>query len=188
METKVLSLKGSVIFLIFFFIHTVVHGDDLENIEINFLPADHSEVNKGMASYQDPLKDIDISYNKIFSYQGNLPIEVQNKAEINVDSLAKGKHKTLYLGPNEFVEIKGMDKRSKLFNGAIIVEFNQVPDLYWFASQNNLQFVSDLSDIKRGVYKIENIYDLEKIIRNLESKIDVKSVELDMVDPSIKIN
>ena len=104
------------------------------------------------------------------------------------NSLEETNRKNLSLGPNEFIEIKAVDKIRKLFNGSIIVKFNQVPDLYWFASQNNLQFVSDLSDINRGVFKIGNIYDLEEIIRNLQNKVEVQSVELDVIDPSIEFN
>ena len=115
-------------------------------------------------------------------------MEIGGRSEVRSENLSQGNHKKLSLGPNEFVEVIGIDKSRKLFNGSIIVKFNQVPDLYWFASQNNLQFVADLSDIKRGVFRIDNIYDLEEIIKNLKSKIEVKSVELDVIDPSVEVN
>jgi len=188
METKVFDLKGSIISLVLLFAFGLVNADDLENIEINFLPADVSGLNKSEIPNLDPLEGVDISFKKIFSYQNNVPMEIGDRSEVRVENLSQGNHKKLSLGPNEFVEVIGIDKSRKLFNGSIIVKFNQVPDLYWFASQNNLRFVADLSDIKRGVFRIDNIYDLEEIIKNLKSKIEVKSVELDVIDPSVEVN
>jgi hypothetical protein len=188
METKIFDLKGSIISLVLLFAFGSVNADDLENIEINFLPAKVSGLNKSEIPNLDPLEGVDISFKKIFSYQNNVPMEIGGRSEVRSENLSQGNHKKLSLGPNEFVEVIGIDKSRKLFNGSIIVKFNQVPDLYWFASLNNLQFVADLSDIKRGVFRIDNIYDLEEIIKNLKSKIEVKSVELDVIDPSVEVN
>jgi hypothetical protein len=188
METKVFDLKGSTISLVLLFACGLVNADDLENIEINFLPADVSGLNKSEIPNLDPLEGVNISVKKIFSYQNNVPMEIRDRSGVRADNLSQDNNKKLSLGPNEFVEVIGIDKSRKFFNGSIIVKFNQVPDLYWFASQNNLQFVSDLSDINRGVFKIGNIYDLEEIIRNLQNKVEVQSVELDVIDPSIEFN
>jgi hypothetical protein len=188
MEIKFRNRNGSIILLACIFVSSSGYANDLEEIEVNFLPSEDSEKNSADKSTIDPLKGLVISYDKIFSYQNNESIEIENKSTIQSDSLAKNKRKNLSLGPNEFVEVKGVDKRRKLFNGSIIIEFNQFPDLYWFASQNNLEFISDLSDIKRGVFRIDNLYDVEGIIRSLESNSNVRSVELDTVDPAIEIN
>jgi hypothetical protein len=188
METKIFDLKGSIISLVLLFAFGSVNADDLENIEINFLPAKVSGLNKSEIPNLDPLEGVDISFKKIFSYQNNVPMEIGGRSEVRSENLSQGNHKKLSLGPNEFVEVIGIDKSRKLFNGSIIVKFKQVPDLYWFASQNNLQFVSDLSDINRGVFKIGNIYDSEEIIRNLQNKVEVQSVELDVIDPSVEVN
>ena len=188
METKVFDLKGSIISLVLLFVFGLVNADDLENIEINFLPADVSGLNKSETPNLDPLEGVDISFKKIFSYQNNVPMEIGDRSEVRVENLSQGNHKKLSLGPNEFVEVIGIDKSRKLFNGSIIVKFNQVPDLYWFASQNNLQFVADLSNIKRGVFRIDNIHDLEEIIRELKSKTEVQGVELDVIDLSVEVN
>ena len=188
METKLMNLKGSIILLAFIFACSSVYATDLEEIEVNFLPSEDSEKNSADKSAVDPLKGLVISYNKIFYYQNNVSTEIKNKSVIQSDSLLENKDKNLSLGPNEFVEMTGIDQRRKLFNGAIIVEFEQVPDLNWFASQNNVRFISDLSDIKRGVFRIDNLHDVEGIIRSLESNSNVRSVELDTVDPAIEIN
>ena len=188
METKLTNMKGCIILLAFIFASNSVYANELEEIEVNFLPSQDSEKNRVDISPVDALAGVDISYNKIFYYQNNVSTEIQNKSVIQSDSLLENKDKNLSLGPNEFVEMTGIDQRRKLFNGAIIVEFEQVPDLNWFASQNNVSFISDLSDIKRGVFRIDNLHDVEGIIRSLESNSNVRSVELDTVDPAIEIN
>ena len=188
MEIKFRNRNGSIILLACIFVSSSGYANDLEEIEVNFLPSEDSEKNSADKSAVDPLKGLVISYNKIFYYQNNVSTEIQNKSVIQSDSLLENKDKNLSLGPNEFVEMTGIDQRRKLFNGAIIVEFEQVPDLNWFASQNNVRFISDLSDIKRGVFKIDNLYDVEGIIRSLESNSNVRSVEFDTVDPAIEIN
>jgi hypothetical protein len=188
METKLMNLKGSIILLAFIFACSSVYATDLEEIEVNFLPSEDSEQNSADISSVDPLAGVDISYNKTFHYQNNIATETRRKDFQQTQNTTQNIEKTLFLGPNEFVEMTGIDKRRKLFNGAIIVEFEQVPDPNWFASQNNVRFISDLSDIKRGVFKIDNLYDVEGIIRSLESNSNVRSVEFDTVDPAIEIN
>ena len=188
MEIKFRNRNGSIILLACIFVSSSGYANDLEEIEVNFLPSEDSEKNSADKSAVDPLKGLVISYNKIFYYQNNVSTEIQNKSVMQSDSLLENKDKNLSLGPNEFVEMTGIDQRRKLFNGAIIVEFEQVPDLNWFASQNNVRFISDLSDIKRGVFRIDNLHDIEGIIRSLESNSNVRSVELDTVDPAIEIN
>ena len=188
MEIKFRNRNGSIILLACIFVSSSGYANDLEEIEVNFLPSEDSEKNSADKSAVDPLKGLVISYNKIFYYQNNVSTEIKNKSVIQSDSLLENKDKNLSLGPNEFVEMTGIDQRRKLFNGAIIVEFEQVPDLNWFASKNNVRFISDLSDIKRGVFRIDNLHDVEGIIRSLESNSNVRSVELDTVDPAIEIN
>jgi hypothetical protein len=188
METKLTIVKGYIVLLASIFLLSTGYANELEKIQVNFLPSEDGERNGAERSDSDPLKGLDVSYDKIFSYQNNKSKEIKNRSIVQSNSLEETNRKNLSLGPNEFIEIKAVDKIRKLFNGSIIVKFNQVPDLYWFASQNNLQFVSDLSDINRGVFKIGNIYDLEEIIRNLQNKVEVQSVELDVIDPSIEFN
>ena len=87
---------------------------------------------------------------------------------------------------NEYVEVKGIDNRTKLFNGSIIIKFILVPDLNHFALSNGILFVSDLSDINRGVFKISNLYQVEAKISQLKLDDNVLSIELDTIDPTIE--
>ncbi|MDA7853993.1 hypothetical protein N9A54_03060, partial [Porticoccaceae bacterium] len=119
METKIFDLKGSIISLVLLFAFGSVNADDLENIEINFLPAKVSGLNKSEIPNLDPLEGVDISFKKIFSYQNNVPMEIGGRSEVRSENLSQGNHKKLSLGPNEFVEVIGIDKSRKLFNGSI---------------------------------------------------------------------
>ncbi|WP_287421202.1 hypothetical protein, partial [Reinekea sp.] len=74
----------------------------------------------------------------------------------------------------------------KLFDGTIIIKFNEMPELTSFAATNNLLFVTDLSKISRGVFKVSNLYELEDKIRDLKSDKNILSIDLDTIDPSIK--
>ncbi len=87
---------------------------------------------------------------------------------------------------DEYVQIKGTDNRTKLFNGSIIIQFILVPDLNSFALSNDILFVSDLSNINRGVFKISDLYQVEAKISQLKLDDNVLSIELDTIDPTIK--
>ena len=90
------------------------------------------------------------------------------------------------LKDNEYVQVKGIDNRTKLFNGSIIIKFILVPDLNHFALSNGILLVSDLSDINRGVFKISNLYQVEAKINQLKLDYNVLSIELDTIDPTMK--
>ena len=95
MEIKFRNRNGSIILLACIFVSSSGYANDLEEIEVNFLPSEDSEKNSADKSTIDPLKGLVISYDKIFSYQNNESIEIENKSTIQLDSLAKNKHKNL---------------------------------------------------------------------------------------------
>ena len=134
---------------------------------------------------KDPLKDVDFSYNKIFRYQNNLATEIQREDIQQFQNSSPNPKQTFFLGPNEFIKLKGVDSREKLFDGSIIIEFAQLPDLERFADTNEVLFVSDLSDINRGVFKVIDLYELEEKLRKLKLDSNILSIELDTIDPSI---
>jgi hypothetical protein len=161
------------------------HANDLNQIEINFVLGDKTGLDIKELSSNEPLKGIDISYNKIFKYQNNLTTEIQRKDLQKFQNSSQNLKKTLFLEPNEFIKIKGVDSRIKLFDGSIIIEFDQLPDLDSFADAHEVLFVSDLSDINRGVFKVINLYELEGKISKFKLDSNILSIELDTIDPSI---
>tara|TARA_B100000787_G_C16145411_1_gene273993 strand:+ start:423 stop:986 length:564 start_codon:yes stop_codon:yes gene_type:complete len=172
---------------IFIFVLNANYGyaDGLEQIEINFVLSDKAGLTIDERSSYEPLKGIDIPYNKIFKYQNNRTTEIQRKDLQQLQSSPQNLKKTLSLKPNEFIKIRGVDNREKLFDGSIIIEFDQLPDLDSFADTNEILFVSDLSDINRGVFKVINLYELEDKISKFKLDSNILSIELDTIDPSI---
>ena len=172
---------------IFIFVLNANYGyaDGLEQIEINFVLSDKAGLTIDERSSYEPLKGIDIPYNKIFKYQNNLTTEIQRKDLQQFQNSSQNLKKTLFLEPNEFIKIKGVGSRIKLFDGSIIIEFAQLPDLERFADTNEVLFVSDLSDINRGVFKVIDLYELEEKLRKLKLDSNILSIELDTIDPSI---
>ena len=79
------------------------------------------------------------------------------------------------------------NKRIKFTDGSLIIKFNGTVNYKNFADQNSLIFVSDLSSIQRGVFKVKNIFNLKKIARELIAMDHVHSVELNIVNPNISL-
>ena len=80
----------------------------------------------------------------------------------------------------------GLDKKRKLFNGALIVQFDNNLDFKNFAESNDLTLMKNLSDINTGVFKIKNILDVEIIINQLKEIENILRIDLDTIDPTIK--
>jgi hypothetical protein len=178
------SCKNLVLFTILCSIN-LVYGNDLNQIEINFVLSDKTGLTIDQRSSNQPLKGIDISYGKTFKYHNNLTTEIQRKVLQQFQNSSPNPKETFFLGPNEFIKIKGVDSREKLFDGSIIIEFAQLPDLERFADTNEVLFVSNLSDINRGVFKVINLYELEEKLKKLKLDSNILSIELDTIDPSI---
>jgi hypothetical protein len=185
MEIRLKNLYKNIILFSLLFSINFVYSNDLNDIEINFILVGKNAPNKMELASNDPLKDVNISYNKIFRYQNAVVTEIQGKDLQQFQSAPQDLGKTLFLEPNEFISIKGVDKRGKLFDGSIIIEFDQLPDLDSFADTNEILFVSDLSDINRGVFKVINLYELEDKISKFKLDSNILSIELDTIDPSI---
>ena len=181
------------------FFLNVIHADDKKRrlelnleagnqnrIEPNFNVSDDlSTVNRKDFS-NGPLDGIDISFDQIFKYEDQRVIEIENITDQTIQDSAVKRESGFYLGTDEYIEIRGLDKRRKLFNGSIIIEFNRMPNLNAFALENGITLVADLSDIKRGVFKLSNLYELEDKINELQSNENVLTIDLDTLDPNIK--
>ena len=131
-----------------------------------------------------PLIGVEILLNKIYKSKDKILIEVK---DYNPEA-DQGPQKILSLESDEFVYIKGADNIKRLFNGSIIIKFNQLPNFNNFAIANEMSFVADLSDISRGIFKINNLYELEEKIKNLKLDNNILAIELDTIDLSTEPN
>ena len=197
MEINMKSFVCLSLSFLFLFVN-VVHADDLERLELNFevddletiepnfeVSDEINTINKKNFS-NGPLDGIDISFDQIFKYQDQRVIEIENRTNQTIQDSAVKRESGFYLGTDEYIEIRGLDKRRKLFNGSIIIEFTRMPNLNAFALENGITLVADLSDIKRGVFKLGNLYELEDKINELQSNENVLTIDLDTLDPNIK--
>jgi hypothetical protein len=137
---------------------------------------------------KNPVKDVVFFYEKRISLENGSVVEPLNIKSQTENSLQKQQVRGLYLGANEFIEIKGVDNRRQLFNGSVILKFSELPDFVQFASSYGLVFVADLSDISRGVFKVENLYELDQKVTELALDKNIISIELDTIDPTVRVN
>jgi|TARA_B110001450_G_C17584099_1_gene466203 hypothetical protein len=174
----------SIVTLLLLLTSLSIYANELK-IEINLAETPRNVVNDKNIGLTGPLDGITVSYNKIVKYQDNLKTKIQIEDFQRSPSSPTKRGRTLFLKPNQFIEIMGVDSREKLFDGSIIIEFAQLPDLERFADTNEVLFVSDLSDINRGVFKVLDLYELEEKLSKLKLDSNILSIELDTIDPSI---
>ena len=162
------------------------HGftDDLEQIQINFIAGVELDLDK-KNTVELNYPDLNFNSKTIFKFENGLINEIKKLDQKELNSLNLKSEKQLVLNKNEYIKIKGVDNREKLFNGSIIIEFKKLPSFNFFALGNDLIFVSDLSDINRGVFKIQNLNGLLEKINNLQEDLNILSIELDVLDLSI---
>ena len=98
----------------------------------------------------------------------------------------KSQQDAFELGYNEFIIIKGKDSKEVLFNGTFIISFKEMQNLNDFANSHNLEFILNLPEIKRGVFKISNLFNLEAKIYQILQDDNVEEVEFDTTDPNLK--
>jgi DNA/RNA endonuclease YhcR with UshA esterase domain len=93
----------------------------------------------------------------------------------------------LRLKPDQYIKVKGLDGREKLFNGSIIVKFKSPEDLQAFSLRNEVVLLNNLPDIGRGVFKIDDIYNFNEKLDQLKSNNpNIERVELNTIDISIR--
>ena len=138
---------------------------------------------------QPVIKDgskIKFLYSAVYLYKDNLLTEIDITQ--NIDLAASNNNlRVLKLEPNQYIKVKGLDGREKLFNGSIIVKFKSPEDLQAFSLRNDMALVKNLSDIGRVVFKIDDIYNFNEKLDQLKSNNpNIERVELNTIDISIR--
>jgi hypothetical protein len=134
---------------------------------------------------KNPLKGINIDVSKIILLSGDKIINT-NFNELNKKVSKQNQLNGIELLSGQYIEIIGLDKKRKLFNGALKVEFDNYLDFNSFAESNGLTLIKNLSDINTGVFKVKNILDVEIIINQLKENENILRIDLDTIDPTIK--
>ena len=134
---------------------------------------------------KDPLKGIKIFYDKKI-YINNGSLEINNLQDLRGGLSEPSSDNFLTLDKGEFIQIQGVDSIYRLFDGSIIVKFESIPNLSTFAISKEIELISDLSNINRAVFKVNNLYDLEAKIDELKSDKNIVEIELNLLDPRRK--
>lgn len=158
-------------------------AENPEIIEHNLI-GKQAEMSKEKFPSHLPLEGVKVFHQRVFRSKNKLLTEVIKNDFESIQT----PQSSLVLGPDEYVYLKGHDNKMKLFNGSIIIKFNQLPDFNDFAIANEMSFVADLSDISRGIFKINNLYELEEKIKNLKLDNNILAIELDAIDLSTEPN
>ena len=121
--------------------------------------------------------DIVATLTKIFDKTSTL------KYSSNIDSLNFNQiqdKEVLTLNDGDYIEIREHGIK-QLFNGSILIQFNDFQNLQNFADQNDLIFVNAFSNISVGVFKVPNVLDLEIIINNLQKDSNITAIDLNTI-------
>lgn len=177
-------------FLIFFGLLLSIHtnADLVDKIVFKKIEVENTlkpKITKRSLNQKNPLKDIDIDVSKIIVLSGDKIIST-NFNELNKKASNQNQLNGIKLLPGQYIEIIGLDKKRKLFNGALIVQFDNNLDFKNFAESNDLTLMKNLSDINTGVFKVKNILDVEIIINQLKEIENILRIDLDTIDPTIK--
>lgn len=187
MEIKLKLINHFLLFL-GLLISIQTHADLVENIV--FKKIEKEDVPKPVIfnrsfNPKNPLKGINFDVSKIILLSENKIINT-NFNELNKQKSTKNQLNSIKLLSDQYIEIIGLDKKRKLFNGALIVKFDNNLDLYDYAKSNDLTLIRNLSDINTGVFQVKNILDIEIIINNLQEDENILSINLDTIDPTIR--
>jgi hypothetical protein len=125
-------------------------------------------------------------YSTVYLYKDNLLSEIDISQNIDLSG-SDSNVRTLRLEPDQYIKVKGLDGREKLFNGSIIVKFKSPEDLQVFSLRNEMVLLNNLPDIGRGVFKIDDIYNFNEKLDQLKSNNpNIERVELNTIDISIR--
>lgn len=148
----------------------VKNNSDMINEKLVFRIA-NNEKNKNLrgAYNKNPLGLYAIDFTRVYSRDANV-IE-------RLESFDSGGR---VLSDGEFFKVTGLDNNEYLFDGSFLIQFKSLPNFQSYASENNLVFLTDLSDIDVGIFKPQSILNLETVIDKIKQDQNVISIELNL--------
>ena len=171
----VIKIKTAKVNLIFSALITLCFQANLMSDEelARLIPDSKTKPIESIEDFTDPLKGVSFNFDK--------RVNKLNKKLTN-----QNVNNELILQPGEYIQIKGIDNRILLFDGSFLIKFNTFPNLQNFAISNELEFVSNLSDISVGVFKVKNISELQLKIDSIKDDDNIISIQLNTIDPNLQ--
>ena len=158
--------------------------DDSSNFKTFYVVEANQVVTSLSIDNKSPLKSVVLDFNEIVSKSNEIVYTLDAFAS-NFSGLNKNDNRELFLQPGEYIRIKERGSIILLSDGSFFVQFKEVPSFEDFALLNDVIFITDLSDINMGVFKVENMYELESKLEMLKEDDNIIMLELNTIDPSV---
>ena len=82
--------------------------------------------------------------------------------------------------------VEDFDRSIKFTDGKLLIKFLESQNLEEFAKNHSLELISDFSVINAGVFKVQDFFQIEKIILNLQAQKNIEEIELNTLNPEIQ--
>ena len=170
-------MKKPLLFFILF-VTAILSANPVLDIQPNIIATDDKSNVKG-ESWQTNLDNLGIDFNKIVALENGEIITIADKRSVNTSNL-------FILKANEFLEVTYPDSSRKLFDGSLIIEFQNYENLETLEISNRLELKYEFPTIKRAVFKINNLNEFTQVINEIATNKNIFYVELNVFDPLIK--
>lgn len=167
-----------------FFSFQVYGLDDSSNFKTFYVIEANQVVTLRDIDNKNPLKSVVLDFNEIVSKSNEVINQLDTFAS-DYSGFNKNDNRELFLQPGEYIRIKEKGSIILLSDGSFFVKFKEMPIFEEFALLNDLIFITDLSDINMGVFKVENIYELQSKLETLKKDENILMLELNTIDPLI---
>tara|TARA_B100000614_G_C14512223_1_gene479049 strand:+ start:745 stop:1296 length:552 start_codon:yes stop_codon:yes gene_type:complete len=167
-----------------FFSLQIYGSDDSSNFKTFYVIEANQVVTSRSIDNKSPLKSVVLDFSTIVSKSNEVVNSLDTLAS-NYDGLDKSDVRELLLQPGEYIRIKDKGSVILLSDGSFFVKFKEMPFFEDFALLNDVIFITDLSDINMGVFKVENMYELESKLEMLKEDDNILMLELNTINPSV---
>lgn len=134
---------------------------------------------------KEPFAGVTLDFSKIFN-KDKVLVGSTEFSNFNSSSSANSTKQVFILNPGEYIQITQPDRRNFLFDGSFIVRFQNIPNLEDFARINDIDFLKDFSDIRAGLFKVDNLLDLQIKLDSIKSDSNIISITLNTLDTNIR--
>ena len=183
-----MEIKSTKFLILSLFFSSLMYGsDDLITLKSFYEINEKQITNSRSINNKNPLQGVVLDFSKVVNRSSELVLTEYTVDSFDLENseLNQNDNYELYLKPDEYIQIIDKGSIELLSNGSFFVKFLEIPNLKDFATLHQLTFVRDLSDINIGVFKVQNMYELESKLEALKEDANIISLDLDTIDPSL---
>ena len=172
-------------FLVFLAFQVDIKAEDLTESNKIVIGKVENKVDITDFNSKNPLQDVMLDLSLVVN-NSNKIIKTTEFTKLSNDILDLASKNEFILSTDEYIQIRGVDNRKLLADGSILIQFKVFPNLENYALSNDIELVSNLSDINIGVFKIKNILELKLKIDSLRSDNNIINIDLNTINPALK--